>query len=217
MKHILILLTFICSLPVFGQHHFIGFRGGVSLTNVHFSNNLIEGDFQRRFHGGISYEYRINKKFHLMCDLMYDQKGYSTEFRYTDVNGNPTDSVTARHNFEYISLPIKTGYRIGNQLSGFLNLGAVPAVLTNSTVLVPAVPGISEEERINATEDLRRFDLVGLVEIGGDYTLHDRFVIFASGTYTHSLISYVLGPGFEARHYGVMLSLGVRYALGGKK
>ena len=74
MRKIITLLIVLFTVPVFGQNHFIGMKGGINYANVISDNFLIDNDYRNGFIGGLTYEYEFKKKFHFGLDLVYAQK-----------------------------------------------------------------------------------------------------------------------------------------------
>ena len=63
-----------------------------------------------------------------------------------------------------------------------------------------------------------KLDLSALVEVGGEYTIKNQFVVFSSLAFQKSFTSLTNDnyyPNGKITHYGISLSLGVKYILGG--
>ncbi len=216
-KIIITILTIVFSIPVFGQNHFFGLKGGMSWTNVNSTNFISNNDNRTGFNGGLTYEYHLNTKFNLGMDLLYVQKGFTNDIVFTDDTGNPTgEKATSEFNYDYLSFPIKGGLVIGDRISGFINLGLVPSVLIDAKTIEPAIEGIMDKTTYDVTDKVTGFDLGGLIEIGGNYKLKERFLIFTSVAFQHSFTGITNENYFsngKARHYGMTLSIGLKYAL----
>ena len=150
-------------------------------------------------------------------DLLYDQRGFinSADFKDSD---DTSQRITNHYKINYISIPVRTGFRIGKKAYGFANIGLVPAILleAQSTTAIGNPDGSNvETETYNLTENTQKFDFAGLVEIGAGLTIN-RSRIFTSFIYKHSFTNYYLGAygiSEESRHYGMNLSVGIQYAL----
>lgn len=211
MRSILIVLIITFSTPVFGQSHFVGFRGGANWTKVNSSNLANNADYRNGFSGGLTYEYLLNKRIKLGIDLLYAQKGFTNDIIFTDVNGLPTgERATTAFNYDYLSLPIKGGFVFGEKVSGFVNLGLVPSLLLGAKVIEPAIDGIMEEKTHNMTGVTSTFDLGGMVEIGAAYKFQEKYILFTAFDFQHSFTTI---NGFNGWHYGMTFSLGLKYAL----
>jgi hypothetical protein len=126
MKNLLLIILAITSLTVAGQKHLIGVKGGVNITNVSLPN--LSNDTKNRvsYIRGLTYEYLINSSFSLSADLLLDLRGFHYEVPMYDDLGHPTGySGTTREDFTYLSLPLKAGYNIGDNLYGYVNLGVI--------------------------------------------------------------------------------------------
>jgi hypothetical protein len=216
MKKIYLALLLLSTIPAFGQNQLIGLKGGVSFTNVFSEDFLSENDFRNGFMTGLTYEHKLKNKFSIELEISYFQKGFRNDIIFTDVNGSPTgEKHTSVFNYDYLSLPIKGGYSIGNKISGFINLGIVPSFLVNARAEIPAI-GTLPEEKVNITDRVTSFDFGGLAEIGLSYKLQEQFLIFTSVSYQQSFLSITNDDYFKeskAMHYGMTIAIGVKYAL----
>jgi hypothetical protein len=217
MKKIFIALFLISSIPLFGQNHVIGLKGGINLTNVNSSIFKDNNDNRTGFNCGLTYEYRLKNNIYIGIDLLYFQKGFTDDMIFTDDTGNPTgEKATFIYNYDYLSVPIKGGFLIGDKISGFVNLGVVPSILINAKTVEPAIEGITNENTIDLTDQVTKFDFGGLIEIGGSYQFKERFEIFSSFAYLQSFTTITNSDyfsGHKIKHYGMTMSIGLKYIL----
>jgi hypothetical protein len=217
MRKILTVLTIFISIQTYGQNHFLGMQGGINLTNVNSSNFMSNNDNRTGFNGGLTYQYYLNERFNLGIDLLYFQRGFTNDIVFTDEFGNPTgESATSEFNYDYLSLPLKGGIVIGDKFSGFANLGIIPSFLLDAKTITPAIEGFQEETTNNVTDRVTKFDMGGLVEIGANYKITPDFLLSATFGYQHSFTSITNDNYFsngEVRHCGMVLSIGLKYAL----
>jgi hypothetical protein len=215
MKKIITVLTIMISIPAFSQNHFIGLKGGVNMTNVN-TNDFIN-DARIGFNAGLTYEYVVNNRFNVGVDFLYFQKGFTNEINLTDVSGNSTGKVlVAEFNYDYLSIPIKVGATTSGKFSGFVNLGVIPSFLINAKEKIPSIEADPAVTTYDVTDKVTKFDVGGMVEIGANYKIRPDFLLSASLGYQHSVTSFTNDnyfSGSEARHYGMVLSIGVKYAL----
>ena len=217
MRMIITVLTILISIPIFGQNHFIGLNGGINWTNVNSSNFINNTDNRTGFNSGLSYQCFLNQRFYFGIDLLYFQRGITIESLYTDDFGIPTgEKGVSEFDYEYLLIPLKGGIMIGDKFSGFANLGIIPSILVDATHVDSGIEGFLEETEINVTDRVNNFDLAGLVEIGANYKITPHFLFSASLGYQHSFTSITNDDYFsnsKVRHYGMILSLGLKYAL----
>lgn len=217
MRKILIVIISLSSLPVFGQNHFVGLKNGINWANVNSSNFLNDNDNRRGYTGGLTYQYSLNEKFNLGLDLLYSQRGFTNDIVFTNEFGTPTgERATVNFDYDYLAIPLKGGIVIGDTFSGFANLGIVPSILLDATTTTPAIEGFQERTTINITDRVNKFDLAGLAEIGANYPINSNFLLSASLGYQHSFTSITNDnyfSGSEIRHYEIVLSFGIKYAL----
>ncbi|MCJ8290749.1 MAG: PorT family protein [Crocinitomicaceae bacterium] len=215
MRLILVLIV-LTAVPVFGQNHYIGLRSGVSLSNVISEDLFNDRDFRTGFIGGLTYEYKFENKFSISIDLVYAQKGFSEDAIFNDETGSIIDLThSTNFNYDYLSIPIKGGFSIGNNFQGFLNLGILPSMLVNAKTITSSI-GIYGALNQDIAEYVDKFDLGGLLEIGGSYKFKERFLLFSSLTYQQSFTSITNDNYFSdwsIKHNGMTLSVGLKYAL----
>lgn len=209
IRKIIIILILISTNPVFGQNHHIGLKGGCNLTNEYLNNDIRDKRNRTGFNCGLTYEYQINNRFNFGLDLLYFQKGF-------EINQNLTKKEYNSFNYDYLSIPVKGGFFIGDKVSGFVNIGIVPSILINAKVTGPSLFYHEEKKSLDFTDKVTKFDFGGLIEIGGNCKLGDKLLIFLSLSYQHSLTTvtntyYV--SNFKVKHYGITLSGGLKYIL----
>ncbi len=216
MQKIITVIAIVISFTAYGQNHFIGIQGGICWTNASLTN-FKNNDTRTGFHSGLTYQYYLNKRFNLGIDILYFQKGFTNDVIFTDQLGNPTgEKATSRFNYDYLSIPLKGGIVVGNKFSGFANLGIVPSFLIDATTKHSAIEGFTEETSSNITNKVTKFDVGGLIEIGAKYKVTANFVLSASFGFQHSFTSITNDNYFsnaKIRHYGMIVSIGLKYAL----
>jgi len=219
-KRILVLLLTFTTITVNGQNHFIGVESGVNFTNV-AAKSFVDGrDFRTSLPLGITYEYIFKSGFSVGADIVYNQRGFISDFIYTDVSGIPTGQKgTFKFNYDYLTVPLKVGYNYGKIFYSFANIGLTPSILLEAKHLIPEIElpeTFLSSERYNLTNKVNRFDIGGILEIGGGYKFKDRLLGFLSLSYQHSLTTFTNSDYFadsKARHYGMTVNLGIKYAL----
>lgn len=217
MRKIIAILILISTITASGQNHFIGVKSGINWTSVNSDYSLNNSNKRTGFSGGLTYQFKINNSFSLGIDLLYAQKGFNSDINFINPSGEPVGpDEESNFNYDYFSFPLKAGYSIGNTISGFINLGVVPAFIVKAETIVPTFEG---SETIDATDEVTSFDFGGIVEIGASYAILDRLLIVTSFGYQHSLTSLSNSdyfPESNVKHYGMTLSIGVKYALKNK-
>ena len=215
-KQLLILLFIITSSNIYGQDYYIGVFTGYKNSNIR--SDIFENSNSRKsIEMGLSLERNHNKTLHSEIGLHYSQKGFVTDEQLTDLTGQPLGELAKTHfNYNYLSIPIKVGYNYGNRISGFINIGVSPSLLLNSKLKIEAIEDIMEEVSVSTTESVSKFDIGGMVELGGKYQLSKSWYIFTSVELESSFISITNEDYFKEesiKHYGINLRLGLKYAL----
>lgn len=219
MKHILLIILTITVLKVAGQNHFIGVKGSVNSTNITSSDFLSQTKSRIGLTAGMTYEYFFKKYFSVGADLIYNQRGFTNDLIFTDNLGNLIgEKHSTKFNYDYLSLPIKTGLNIGNKFYGFTNIGVVPSLLVDAKTKTPTFDTngkVTGNETLDVTS-VSKFDLAGLIEIGCGYKFKKRYWLFTSFSYQHSFTTITNSDYFansKIKHNGMSLTVGLKFVL----
>jgi hypothetical protein len=220
MRNLLLIILTISTLKVAGQNHLIGVKGGANSTNITSSNFLSKSDSRTGLTAGLTYEFLFKNHYSIGADLIYNQRGFTNDLVFTDNLGNPTgEKYTTTFNYDYVSLPIKTGFNIGTKLYGFTNIGLIPSLLVDAKTTTPTFDTDAKftgNETFDVTNRVSKFDFAGLVEIGGGYKFKERYWLFTSFSYQHSFTTITNSEYFansKIRHNGMALTIGLKCAL----
>jgi len=182
MRQILILLFISISPIVFGQKHFIGIQGGLNLTNLTSKEGFENTTSRTGFIGGIIYDLMLAEKYRIGVDILYSQQGVSDKFILTDDNGAFIGEEDTEMNYDYLSIPIKFGYELGNKIRLIPKIGIVPAIAIKAEITVPTFDGngmVTGKETIDHKDYVSKFDFGGIVEFGFETDLSEN-IIFCS-------------------------------------
>ena len=213
---IAVLTTF--STASFSQNHLFGLRAGAGYNTI---LNLVSDRSPRiGLVSGFTYEYQSNNRFNFGIDLLYAQKGSRSEIIFTDQTGSALSAQKIKLDFDYLSLPIKSGISFGDNKRGFVNLGIVPSFLIN------AKSKLSEpEESATIVINLEPTDLSGttsaidlsaLIEIGTNLQFSENMLFSGFIAYQHSMtdLSNITFITINApKHFGFSANLGLKYVL----
>jgi hypothetical protein len=224
MKRLLVIILIAISLNVFGQDHWIGFQGGLERSNVTSTNSFSDTKFRPGITCGFNYELRFHNKWSLGADLLYTQKGFNFKTVFTDNFGNVTGkSDKSQQLYDYLSIPIKIGYTIGNKLKGFAKIGICPSTILKAEGIYPVVDinaNYLRTDKYNYIHTVSKFDLGGLIELGARYGLKNNLELFSSFTYNKSFTTFSNDKFFKdskMRHYDFSLAVGLKFKLHVKK
>jgi len=214
MKTILIIILALTTLKGAAQNHLIGVKSGANRTNV-ISDFSDQTDHRLGVSGGITYEYFLNKRFSIGADLIYNQRGFTSDLVI------PTgEKSTLKYNYNYLSVPVKAGYNNGtNKIFDFVKVGLIPSLLVDAKTINPTFDTngrITGMQTFDVTNIVSKYDLAGLVEIGGDYKIVDRLWIITSFMYQHSLTTITNSQYFansKIRHNEISLNIGLQWEL----
>jgi hypothetical protein len=215
-----VIILILINLKVSGQGHFIGIIGGASSSNVSSKSFPSNNDSRQAFTGGLTYSYVFKNHVTTEVDLIFSQRGFSNHAIFTDNTGEPTGGKAAyKYNYNYLSLPIKTGYTIGSKLYGFGNVGVIPSLLIKAETILPVFGGegtITGSETVEITDHVKKIDIAGQVQIGAGYMFYKNLGLFSTLGYQRSLTTFTSSdyfPESRIRHKGGSLCMGVKYRL----
>lgn len=168
-------------------------------------------DNRRGFTMGLSYESRLKDHFIVGAELIYQQRGFEDKIYYPEPVfsypfENPQTPKDLKFYYDYLAVPLKCGYIIGNKISAFANIGLVPSILLKATAKLP-----DELEIIDVTDLSPKFDLAGLFEIGGNVKISEKFFLTASFAYQHSFTTLSFANS-NLLHHGLIFSGGIKYS-----
>lgn len=201
----------ICSSLTFGQNHFIGIKGGFTQTNAPTYENYLS---RKGFLSGFSYDLTTKRKISFGAELLYEQRGFINKFYlYTGV-GNK--DYSSHSNYNYISLPIKIGFKSSNRFFVYGNVGTIPAILVNAnynTYLFKNQEYVGDTT-ISLLKNGRSVDLSLFTEIGCGFKINKNFSVVSSFRKQFTFLSFKLNNQSSSFQYsGINLSLGVKYNL----
>ncbi len=209
------------------QNHLIGARSGINISNaVYSSNDTNSTAYLTGFVGGLTYEYQFNDRISLGIDFLYNQIGRITELKVRDELSNEQTQydmpLTSR--YSYWSAPIKISYSTTGRVYGFGSLGVMPSLLSRMEYIYPEMnyrKRAFQSFAIRRTYGFDPFALGGIAEIGIGYRTSRGLNVFAVAGYQHSFTNNrptekVGDSAYKIQHYGYMISLGAKYALGTK-
>jgi len=221
MKTAILIISFtLLSFLSQAQKHLVGAYGGLNISNSLPISASGYTDSERRLAPllGISYTNMLKEKLSLGFDLFYNARGFTQVSEITNEFGDPIPDYNREFKFEYLSMPIKLGYNLGNKIYGFGNIGVVPSFLLNSSSRVPSLftsQGVLTYRIDDITSISRRYDVGGLFELGGGVKFETIWTYLSLG-YQPSIIgifnSDESGTPYVSMH-SLFLSFGIRYVI----
>ena len=218
-KQFLLFLFSILTFSIYAQSNSIGVFGGLNVSNANVSVTKTENPdgnigFNRKsligFVGGLKYQRVFNIPFVLDVEMIMNQLGYQVHYDKIEPNEhvvvvNQVDKEIIRYN--YISIPILFGYKVGDVLSVTPKIGFQSSYLIN---------GVSMSNTGNNDMDLKhhnRFDLAGVVELELGYMLYENWGVFACCDGMYSFTNYMKTKNDDLwRHYLFSTFCGVKYS-----
>ncbi len=219
MKKIVLFLFITNFSTLYAQQHLIGIKGGINWANINLPttlSDLVLHESKTGFIGGLTYEYLFKKYFSLSADVLYAQYGFLGD-RGGIYSRSLSGTERSRYEYNYLSMPIKAGYRIGDKIYGFVNLGLTPSILRESSIKIDIYSYIVDPAftRYIGSQPAQ-FDIAGIIELGGGCKIKSRAFLFTSLAYQQSFTTFSNDnylAGIRPRHYGISLSVGLKYAI----
>lgn len=219
MRPILIFLFILISSVAWGQKHFIGIQGGLNFTNFTSKESFENTSTKTGFIGGITYDFMLIEKYRIEVDILYSQRGVKDKFILTNDNGEYIGEQDNEMNYDYLCIPIKFGCELDNKIRLIPKIGIVPAIAIKAEITSPVFDDngmITGKETIDHKDNISKFDLGGIVEIGIETDLFENLIFCSNLNYQHSLTTFSNSDYFDGqdmRHYGFLISVGMKYRL----
>ena len=137
--------------------------------------------------------YHLNIKAFINCFAIYSPcnsglLAFCTQMYIPTIN-NDEGGYKIEEKADYISLPIKFGYQIGDRFFAFSNIGIATSILLKRRQLSyfpdHYTPPIGGNE---LTDHYSRISVNAFVELGIGYRINDDIGLYLSGSYQHDLI-----------------------------
>ena len=219
MKRIVIIVFILLSSIAFGQNHFLGVQGGGSITNITAKEDFNDTGMRTGFSGGISYTLKISKKYQLGVNALYSQFGFTDDIILTDDIGAYLGKEINKFNYDYLSIPLKMGYVMGNKVRVIPRIGIVPSFLLDAKTIVPYFDSngnIVSHKTLDVKDDVSKFDFGGMIELGFENRLSDNILFCLDLNYKHSVTTFSNSDYFDGlnmRHFGFSVVVGLKYLL----
>lgn len=222
MKQILIILFIALATITYGQTHIIGMQAGLNLTNITANEIFYNSEMRAGFTGGITYDLKLSDRYRIGVDVLYSQQGFTEKFSLFDDYGAYIGEVNSEMNFNYLSIPIKFGYEMGNKIKIIPKIGIVPAFPVIAESITPKLNNtgvVIGQETFNHMDYISKFDFGGLIEVGIERAFSEKLIIYSALAYKHSLTTFSnpnYFDGYNLRHYGLSVSVGIKHGLSKK-
>lgn len=219
MRQIFTLSFILISTIAFGQKQFIGMQGGLNFTHFTSKESFEDTKSRTGFIGGITYDLMLSEKYRIGIDILYSQQGVFDKFILTDENGVFIGEEDTEMNYDYLSIPIKFGYELGNKIRLIPKIGIVPAISIKAEITSPTFDGngmVTGKETIDHKDYVSKFDFGGIVENGLERDMSKNVILCSNINYKHSFTPFSNSDYFDGnnmRHYGFSVTIGLKYLL----
>jgi len=179
--------------------------GGISSTSQLLSNSM-------GYNIGLSYTYKINKRFAIITGLDYDRRGSYLNSDVQNISGN-IQSYDFNNNFDFISAPLLLNINIGNKVKYFVNTGVSLAYLI-SQKQTTSIGG--KTHVYYGKENFNKFEIDLNIGIGVLFPLSEKIDLSVEVKYKKGLTDIIKEHPFggdKQTTSNALLLLGLNYRL----
>ena len=227
MKRLFLLFFIVASGSLFGQSHFIGIQTGINTSSA-FDAVQEELRFNAKPFGGITYEFVSSRNFIFDSELLFYPIGFYIESQGTNENMTEVGSEQMFLSYNYLSLPLKFGYKLGSDFYYSLKLGIAPSYLLEASHNISddssnkTMPSLLKKSMLinpeiaNNEDKAGKFDIAALAEFGLGYEFKNRINLGLNIGFRQSLLELSNADYFPEKHlllYGFLCSLEAKYRL----
>lgn len=203
MRQFLSILFILISTFAIGQNHFVGFQSGLNFTSVKPNEDLKNSSMKTGFIGGVTYDLNFSNRYQIGVGVLYSQQGFNDQPIFVEGENGYVLDEKIKIRYDYLSIPIKIGYEMGNKIKIIPKIGVTPAILVKA----------------KHKDYVSKFDFGGLIEVGVENDLSENIVLCSAFSYKQSLTNYFNSDYFNRyddtarKHFGFSLSVGLKYRL----
>ena len=197
------------------QIHSLGVLSGLNISNISAENIFNNTKNKIGFVGGIKYDVIFKNKLLIGADLLYSQQGFKDQIIFRENEADPGYLVEGKFKYNYLILPIKFGYVLGNKVQIEPKIGIQPGIILKAKTLVPAINEEFPKTTYNVTDKVTSIDLAGIVECEFCYKVVSNIGIFTLVSYKYSFTDFsnkdYYGELSNLQHRILSVSLGLKY------
>jgi hypothetical protein len=207
----------------------IGLEIGPSITSVRgFSYTYGDGELvdlytnqTRRFSGGLSFEYSLEKNFSIRTNILYERKSAMQDITHTDISGNIIGEYNGGYNYDYLTIPILSKYSFGAINKFFINTGPYFSYLMKGSFSYggQSAGGMEVIPDEVVTSRFNRFDVGLTFGFGGELKIQEKLLLTIEPRHNLGLTNIInfTDPAFEGSdlddgfHNSINLLVGISY------
>ena len=212
----LIILPFLTS----AQNQYVGIKGGYISSFATFTDYQPEINPHSGIYAAFNYDYELKNRLDFGFEVAYEGRGFMENLLFGSnidprspyKNINKKDDLI--YNFNYISFPIKVGYRSGGRFFVSGNIGICPAFITKSSISLPILDTLGNTigQKTSDYRNLVNTLNIGLLaELGMGFKINNEIEVIASARFLEGFTP--ITKGYQSFDQDSYILLGFRYKL----
>ena len=185
-------LLMVLSIPSFSQDtkFLVTVKGGFSYSDLRTGNDLVNKSYDPILRPTIciDFNYSINWFLTFSTGINYRQKGFESNFLFTDANGNILKNSKLFFQHNQLTFPLRLELKHGNKLRFNFGIGPVLGLQLNSIVDAGKnTPVEGQLGPVDISDEYKPLDLGLSTRIGLQYPVSDQFTLAFSITDEYGL------------------------------
>ena len=197
MKRLIFSFLFLIFLigQVYCQSLTVGVKGGPTVSGILYSKFSPPAGHKFGFHAGVGLLKSISAHVDLGTEFMYEQRGYSQQYIYTNPQGEVMGNLNVTYLFDYIALPFYVRFHTSKNIQLFLDLGLYPSYMVSARAISPRIDengdlGPRKKYKMDPfPSELKRFDFGALIGGGVEFKIRANTILNLNLRYNNGLIS----------------------------
>ncbi len=208
-KIILITILFISNFALCQNSDYSKIQLGVncspSICNATFFNSKLKFGII----SGVNFRYNFSNNVGLETGLQFSNKGFSDSYKYSQPNTFDVKQVKNRVQLNYLDLPIKVNFHLGNNKTRFFtSIGFVSNIPLKATSVEIKTFNDKSKTRERYSSKFTNFSLSALVSLGIEIQLVDKLNLQIGPDFRNTLIN---SPKYQtnALYWTLGLNVGI--------
>lgn len=195
----------------------LGVEGGISVANLSTDDTNYKDVFESRtgYAAGLAFQYNFPKVLSLRTGIMYELKGTFFPTDSASAAANPSATVDALQQIDYLTVPLLLRATFGNKINFFINGGPYWAMLLKRTLIFEAAANYAGEE-VDLTDDTEKTEFGISAGLGVSAVFNERIVISIEGRNNLGMTDISSGSD-ELKTRTILILAGVAFKFGSRE